>query len=99
PEQDLVEIAAELDLLVPERIEARTLIEECMPLILDRARAEGLPFSRYDLDDIEALSAPHRGAIARLQGLSDAASPARIVRAGEKVYKTYLKTRPQSAVA
>ncbi len=99
PEQDLVELAVELDLLVPERIEARALLEECLPLLLDRARVEGLPFSRYDLEDLAELPDAHRRAIARLQGLADDASPDRIVRAGEKVYRTYQKLRPRSAVA
>jgi len=99
PEQDLVEMAVDLDVLVPEHIDPRALIDRCLLLVLDRAREEGLPFSKYDQDDLSALPPDHRVAVARLQGLPAHASVGRILRAGQKVYRRYLKTRPDNAVA
>ena len=99
PEQDLVEMAIDLDILVPERIDARALVDQCILSIIDRARREGLPFSKYDREDLAALPAIHLAAIARLQGLPFGASVDRILRVGQRVYRTYEKTRPDNAVA
>jgi hypothetical protein len=62
-------------------------------------RDEGLPFSKYDRDDLEALPASDRASLARLQGLKSSASVSAMVKAGQKVYKTYVKTRPGNPVA
>jgi hypothetical protein len=99
PEHDLVEMAIDLDILVPERIDARALMDRCILCVIDRARAEGLPFSKYDRDDLAALPPIHLAAIARLQGLSSGASVDRILRVGQRVYRAYQKTRPDNAVA
>lgn len=99
PEQDLVEMAVDLDILVPREIDRRALIERCLPMILERAQQEGLPFSKYDRDDLAALPPEHLAAIARLQGLDEGASVGKVLRAGRKVYKTYQKTRPGNAIA
>lgn len=99
PEHDLVELAIDLDVLVPEVIDRRALLDRCILLILDRARSEGLPLSKYDRADIEQLVPASRAAVARLQGLSGDASVVRILKAGQKVYRQYEKTRPGSAVA
>ncbi|MFT6145041.1 MAG: hypothetical protein ACJAZO_004051 [Myxococcota bacterium] len=99
PETDLVDAAADLSMLTPEALDARALLEDMLPLMVARLRDEGLPFSKYDREDLEALSATDRASIAKLQGLKPDASVNAIVRAGQKVYKTYLKTRPSNPVA
>ncbi|MBW2255181.1 MAG: hypothetical protein JRI25_11350 [Deltaproteobacteria bacterium] len=98
-EHDLVEMAVDLDILVPERIDARALVDRCILCILDRAREEGLPFSKYDREDLAAVPPIHLSAIARLQGLPSHASVDRILRVGQRVYRNYQKTRPANAVA
>jgi len=99
PEHDLVDAAIDLDLLIPGTIERRALTAAIVPLVLARARAEGLPLSKYDLDDLEGLPAAHLAAIARLQQLPERAAVRDVLRAGQRVYKTYKKTRPNNPVA
>ena len=99
PVQELVELAIELDILVPEEIDRRALVSECVVRIVDRGRKEGLPFSKYDREDLARLSPAELAAIAELQGLRPSASVRSVLKAGQKVYKTYSKTRPNSAVA
>jgi hypothetical protein len=99
PETDLVDAAADLSMLTPEVLNARELLEDMIPLIIVRLRDEGLPFSKYDRDDLEALSASDRASVARLQGLRPNASVGAMVKAGQKVYKTYVKSRPGNPVA
>jgi hypothetical protein len=98
-EDTLVEMAADLSLLIPPEIDRRTLCEECINGIVRRARKEGLPFSKYDQEDLELLSQVHRDAIARLQGLRPGASVSKIIKTGAKVYKLYLNNRPDNPVA
>ena len=99
PITDLVDLAVEVDLCAPAEIDRRALIEDCLPLILDRARAEGLPMSKYDREDLEALPTDLLQAVGRLQGLNGEVTVDRAIRAGRKVYKRYGKLRPKSAVA
>lgn len=99
PETDLVDAAADLSMLAPEVLDARALLEDMIPLIIARLQDEGLPFSKYDRDDLEALSASDRASLAKLQGLKPNASVSAMLKAGQKVYKTYVKTRPGNPVA
>lgn len=99
PETDLIDAAADLSMLAPEVVDTRALLEDMLPLLIHRLRDTGLPFSKYDRDDLEALSARDRASIATLQGLKPNASVSTILKAGQKVYKTYLKTRPGNPVA
>lgn len=99
PEPDLVELAVDLDFLVPAVIEPRGLLNECIQRILERGQREGLPFSKYDHDDLASLPPDHLAAIARLQGLPADASVHRVLRAGRKVYRTYQAQRPDNPVA
>ncbi len=99
PETDLVDAAADLSMLTPEALDVRALLEDMIPLIIARLRDEGLPISKYDRDDLEALSASDRASVAKLQGLKPNASVSAMVKAGQKVYKTYLRTRPGNPVA
>ncbi len=96
---DLVELAVELDVLAPKEIDRRALLEQCVPLIVERAREEGLPFSKYDAEDLRALPPHLLTAIGRLQGLRGEVTVERVLRAGRKVYRYYQKHRRHSAVA
>ena len=99
PVGDLVELAVELDLVAPKEIDRRALLEQCIPLVVERAREEGLPFSKWDRGDLEDLSQAHLTAIGRLQGLNGQVSVDAVLRAGRKVYRQYQKHRRHSAVA
>lgn len=99
PEIDLVHAAADLSIVPPAEIDIRELINRIIPAMVERAREEGLPFSKYDRDDLEDLDATERGAIAQLQGLSSSASVTTMLKAGQKVYKAYHKNRPNNPVA
>lgn len=99
PEQDLVELAIDFDILVPREIDARGLLNECLHRALERAGEEGLPFSKYDREDLVALPAPHLAAIARLQGLTSEADVDQVLKVGRKVYRTYQAQRPGNAFA
>lgn len=96
---DLVELAVELDVLAPEEIDRRALLERCVPLIVERAREEGLPFSKYDADDLRTLSPELLTALGRLQGLKGEVTVDSVLKAGRKVYRQYQKHRRNSTVA
>ena len=97
PVGDLVDLAVDLDFIPGAEIDRRELIEKLLPRLLERARSEGLPFSKYDREDLEALNSEHRQALAEAMGWpTDTAS---ILKGGAKVYKLYTKQRPGSQVA
>lgn len=96
PEGDLVELAAELDMAVPEVIVVGELLEKVVVALTQLARREGLPFSAYDKADLEALPPEHFRALASACGSSTELR--RFLKAGQKVYKTYTKTRPKSQI-
>jgi hypothetical protein len=91
-----VALLAELDLVLPSPpFDRRALLDRAVPAIVARARSEGgLPFSKYDLDDLRELDPARLGAIARLQGLGPAATPEAILKVGDRVYRARAKTRP-----
>jgi hypothetical protein len=97
PEDNLIELAAELNLLIPERISRSELLASAITRIAELARQEGLPFSRYDRDDLEALPGEHLRALALLCGSRPTVDG--LLKGGQKVYKTYTRQRPQSPVA
>lgn len=99
PVSNLVDLAADLDLAPPEQIDRRALLNQCVPRMVDRFRAEGIPLSKYDQDDLEALSPAQLEAIARLQGVKGRATVAAVLKVGRTVYKTYQKNRPDNPVA
>jgi len=70
PEDNIIELAAELDLLIPESIQRADLLARAVQGILARAMEEGLPFSKYDRDDLEQLPPAH------LKALAECARPA-----------------------
>ena len=76
-------------------------IPDLLPLhsLHDRAVEVGLPFSKYDREDLEALQPDQLAAIARLLDLRPPASVDAVLRAGQRVYNWYQKNNPGSAVA
>ncbi len=97
PEAGLIELAAELDLLIPERISREVLLIQSIERIAELAQQEGLPLSRYDREDLAALPQQHLAALAELCGVKPTVGA--LLKAGRQVYKLYEKRRPQSPVA
>lgn len=97
PELELVELAAELELIPPAEIDRRTLVVDCVLRIVEVGRSEGLPFSKYDRDDLEALAAEELAGIAAILGTR--ASVSAVLGAGQRTYKAWQKNRPNSQVA
>ncbi len=89
PEEDLVSLAVELDIAVPEHIDRAGLLDQCIDALLDVARRGSLPLSSYDREDLDALPEPHRAALARLMGTAPTADA--MLSAGQKAYKRYPK--------
>jgi hypothetical protein len=96
PDKDLADWAVELDLMPAEEIDRHGLLEELVPRLMDVARREGLPFSKYDALDLDELPDAHRRALARAMGWKE--DTRAMVRAGEKIWKVYRKNRPGSAI-
>ena len=96
PEEDLVDLAVELDIPIGEVIDRRSVLDLCAVAFGELASREGLPFSEYDREDLEQLPAAHRAALARCLGVSD--SVAAILKAGRKLYKVYRRSRERSQV-
>lgn len=96
PDEDLVALLAELDLVLPAPpFDRRALLSHAVPAILERARSEGgLPFSKYDLEDLRELPPDRLAAVARVQGLAAGATPEAVLKVGDRVYRTRAKTRP-----
>ena len=97
PEGDLIDLAAELDVAIPEQIDRVALTVTVLERLAALGEQEGLPLSDYDRDDLEALPVDHRRALAGLLGVP--ADVSGMLKAGKKVYKIYRKTRPRSQVA
>jgi hypothetical protein len=101
PEDELVDLSVDLDVMVPEEIDRPTLLSECIRNLRNLAELEGLPMSDYDREDLAALSQEELDGIARLCGVqtgSKAETIERMLKAGKKVYKRYSKHRPRSQV-
>lgn len=99
PEQDITEMAVDLDLLLDEGFDRESLVLRCIEAILDRAETEGIPLSKYDGDDLSALPPEHFHALAQTIGLRGGASVRAVLRAGAKTWRQYRKNRPNSATA
>ena len=93
PIESLVDLAAELEIVVQAEIDRRDLTTLCVLALVDHGRREGLPFSKYDADDLDALDRTDRDAIAVLMGLSAGARTSAIIKAGSRVYRTYENKR------
>ena len=102
PEDELVDLAIDLDVPVPAEIDLGGLLDAVVRNLADLAQREGLPFSTYDRDDLQALEEHELRAIAELNGVDVGMGSARqiqgLLKTGKKVYKTYRKTRPKSQI-
>lgn len=96
PDVDLADLAVELDMVPAEVIDRRALLQEAVPRLLDLARREGLPFSKYDQDDLDELPEAHRRALARAMGCDESVDA--MLKTGAKVYKNYRRNRKTSQV-
>ena len=96
PETDLADLAVDLDLIPDAEITRKALLIEMLPRLLDLADREGLPFSRWDKEDLESLPEAHRAALAEVIGC--APDPDSMLKAGAKVYKIYRKLRKRSQI-
>jgi hypothetical protein len=97
PEADLADLAVELEIVPESDIDARGLLSALVVRILERAKSDGLPFSKYDRDDLEALPEHHRKALADAMGWPTEIKS--MLKQGGKVYKEYRKVRRNSQVA
>lgn len=93
PVPDLIELAVEMDLLVPADPDGRQLIDLIIPALVTHGLAHGLPFSAYDLDDLAELNREELDAVARMEGLKPGSTAKQVVRAGERVFRDREKTR------
>ena len=95
PEGELVDLAIDLDVPVPEEIDLEGMLSQCVRNLASLGEREGLPYSRYDKEDLEQLTDVERGAIARLNGVDSSASAsaqvAGLLKTGGKIYKIYRK--------
>jgi hypothetical protein len=91
PIESLVDLAAELDLMPPASIDRRALLAQCAVALVGWGRREGLPFSKYDADDLSALPPQDVAALAALLGVQ--ATPQAILKQGERVYRTFQARR------
>ena len=93
PVESIVDLAAELEIVAGEEIDRRDLLERCVVAFVAHAQREGLPFSKYDADDLEALTQDDLVAIGRLQGLSGRITVRAVLKQGQRVYKTFQNRR------
>jgi len=91
PVDDVIQLATHLDLAPPEDIDKRQVLERCIPRLVDRLQRDGIPLTKYDTEDIQALTEPQRRAMGRLLGLRGTPSARSILRSGVKVTRAYQK--------
>jgi hypothetical protein len=97
PDGDLADLAMEVAVVLDEVINRETLLLQILPRLVELGRKErGLPLSDYDLDDLAELPPPHRAALAQALGWPE--DPAGMLKQGKKVFKTFERYRPKSAV-
>ena len=89
PEDDIVELAAELGVTVPGVIRREELMERVIAELARHIRIHGLPLSKWDEEDLRALSPTEVAGLAQLVGVS--ATVADLMKAGKRAYKAYSK--------
>ena len=102
PEEELVDLAVDLDVPVPEEIDLKGMLATVIHQLADLGEREGLPYSDYDAEDLAALNEFELRAIANLNGIDRHADRKTTIRgllkSGKKIYKVYRKTRPKSQI-
>ena len=93
-EDGLRDLALELGIPLRAGLARRDLLVQCVAALALRAAREGLPFSEYARGDLVHLPPPWRRALTRQLGLADDLDA--LIRAGQKVYRTYLHRRADS---
>ncbi len=96
PETDLIDLAIELEVPVGESVSRPELLNAVISPLAELAKTEGLPFSRFDKDDLDELPREHLLALTRSMSLP--AETSALIKAGEKVYKRYRNQRQRSQV-
>ncbi|HJN75371.1 MAG TPA: hypothetical protein QGF58_15690 [Myxococcota bacterium] len=97
PVGDLVDLAVELDHIPDQDIDRLELLAELIPRLYELAQRDGLPFSKYDAEDLAELPTEHRAALAEAMGWDSDVSA--ILRGGGKVYRRYAKNKKNSQIA
>jgi hypothetical protein len=97
PENDIVELAAELSVAVPEVIHREALMEKVIGEMARHIRVHGLPLSKWDEDDLKDLSGPDLAGLAQLAGVS--ASVPELMKAGKRAYKNYTNHKAANPIA
>jgi hypothetical protein len=93
PEVDLVDLAIELDLRIPAKLDHRQLWDESLEAIVALVQLHGLPLTKFNVSDLEDLKEIERTAIAKLSGLKEDASISAIIKAGLKAQKRFKRKR------
>ncbi|HCH65185.1 MAG: hypothetical protein CL927_18515 [Deltaproteobacteria bacterium] len=96
PENDIVELAAELSVSVPATIQREALMEKVIVELARHVRVHGLPLSKWDEDDLQALTPEELAGLAGLVGVS--ASVPELLRAGKRAYKGYKNRKATSPI-
>lgn len=96
PENDIVELAAELGVTVPAVIKREELMERVVAELARHARVHGLPLSHYDKEDLQALSSIELSGLAHLVGVS--ATVPDLLKAGKRAYKAFSKRKVTSPI-
>ncbi len=97
PEVDLVDAAIDLDIPVPSQVDARDLMGRVAVAVLERAKRDGLPLSRWDRDDLEAIDATARAALAKWCNVAPTVDA--MLKAGERADGTWKRRSPKAEAA
>jgi hypothetical protein len=98
PEVDLVDAAIDLDIPVPARVDPRELVARIAAGLLERARRDGLPLSKWDREDLESLDAAARAALGRACNVPSGAVDA-LLKAGERADAAWKRKSPKAESA
>lgn len=92
PEEDLVQMAVDLDILFPADPDLRAVLELCIGRLIEVLPTDGLPLSKYDRDDLAELPPSHLAGLARLVGLPPSSSVDQILKAGIKAHTAWTRS-------
>jgi hypothetical protein len=97
PHAEMADLAVELDIMPDAEIKPRELMSNLVVRLLVLAEAEGLPFSKWDTEDLSELHLEHRDALATAMGWKSDVNL--MIKKGQKIYKFYKKERSNSQIA